>query len=423
MATISQINNQDIYALSASYVETASYALTAETLLGSVTSASYAGSASKSFITNDTSTNATFYPIFTSAESGYRALTADSSTLTYNPSTNTLTTANFVGTASVASTVNTVRIGTGDTYYLTFVDSSNGGAGSPEQLYTSTAPGLQYSAAAGILTATGFVGSLTGTASFASTASSVNTLNQNVSINGNLTVTGTSSITYISQSTLNVATNLITVNTINPGTRFGGLASIDSGSSPQRSGSILFDSVNDQWIFIHQNTAGAITSSVFLQGPQTYNNVGNETNITTNRIPKSTNAEHLGDSNITDTGTLVTINSNTTITGSVNGNSTSVSVVSSTASLDLNTSNFFFLQLNNASTTHINPTNIKPGQTINIRIQQASGAAGAVSWPTTVKQPSGSIYVPTTALSAFDVVSLISFDTTNLYLSYVKRLI
>jgi hypothetical protein len=365
MATISQINNQNIYALSASY------ALTAETLLGSVTSASYAG------------------------------------------------------TSSVASTVNTVRTAIGDTYYLTFVDSANGGAGSPESLYTSVAGAgaLQYSATAGILTATGFVGSLTGTASFASTASSVNTLNQNVSINGNLTVTGTSSITYISQSTLNVATNLITVNTINPGTRFGGLASIDSGSSPQRSGSFLFDSLNDQWIFVHQNTAGAITSSVFLQGPQTFNNVGNETNITTNRIPKSTNAEHLGDSNITDTGTLVTINSNTTITGSVNGNSTSVSVVSSTASLDLNTSNFFFVQINNASTTHINPTNIKPGQTVNIRIQQASGVAGAVSWPSTVKQPSGSIYVPSTALSAFDIVSLISFDTTNLYLSYVKRLI
>jgi hypothetical protein len=124
------------------------------------------------------------------------------------------------------------------------------------------------------------------------------------------------------------------------------------------------------------------------------------------------------------TASFVTpLNQSVTITGSQLGNVISASIVSSTASLDLSAGNFFFLQMQNSSTTHINPTNIRPGQTINIRIQQAAGSAGSVTWPTTVKQPSGSIYVPTTALSAFDIISLISFDTTNLYLSYVKRLI
>jgi hypothetical protein len=152
-------------------------------------------------------------------------------------------------------------------------------------------------------------------ASFASTASFVNTLNQNVTINGNLSVFGTASYTNVSSSELNISTNLITVNTSNPTNRFGGLAVIDSGSTPRTSGSILFDSVNDQWIFIH-NTA-AITSSVFIQSPQTYNDLGNEINLTTNRLPKSVNAEHIGDSNISDTGTVVSINSNTQVTGSL----------------------------------------------------------------------------------------------------------
>lgn len=161
-------------------------------------------------------------------------------------------------------------------------------------------------------------------ASLATTGS--NTFKASQVITGSLTITndlivlGSSSITYISQSTLDIATNLITINTNTPSVRFGGLAVIDSGSSPQRSGSILFDSQNDQWIFVHQSTGGAITSSVFIQGPQTFNNVGNETTITTNRLTKGTGGdlgEHIGDSNITDTGTVVSINSNTEITGSL----------------------------------------------------------------------------------------------------------
>ena len=87
----------------------------------------------------------------------------------------------------------------------------------------------------------------------------------------------TSSILYITQSQLSIQDNIITVNTISPTTRFGGLAVIDSGSSPQTSGSLLFDSINNQWIYIHQSSTGAaITSSVLIMGPQTFNDIGNE---------------------------------------------------------------------------------------------------------------------------------------------------
>lgn len=141
---------------------------------------------------------------------------------------------------------------------------------------------------------------------------------------GNVTVTNitatTSSILYVTSSELNVSTNRITVNTGTPEVRFGGLAVIDSGSSPQRSGSILFDSTNNQWIFVHQNTGGAITSSVFIQGPQTFNNVGSETTLTANRVPKATGGdlgEHIGDSNITDDGTTIQLGSAAQVTGSL----------------------------------------------------------------------------------------------------------
>jgi len=147
------------------------------------------------------------------------------------------------------------------------------------------------------------------------------TLSGSMIIRDNLTVLGSSSIQYITSSQLNIATNLITVNTFTPSIRFGGLAVIDSGSSPQRSGSILFDSQNNQWIFVHINDGGQITSSVFIQGPQTFNNVGNETTLTTNRLTKATGGdlgEHIGNSNITDDGTTITLSGSVAITGSLN---------------------------------------------------------------------------------------------------------
>ena len=152
-------------------------------------------------------------------------------------------------------------------------------------------------------------------------AVSVNSTNATIlgslTINQNLNVLGSASIQYITSSQLNIFDNIISVNTFTPAVRFGGLAVIDSGSNPQTSGSILFDSQENQWIFVHQN-AGIVTSSLLLMGAETYNNVGNETHPTTNRILKSVNDEHLGDSNITDDGTNVLINSNTQITGSLN---------------------------------------------------------------------------------------------------------
>jgi len=156
------------------------------------------------------------------------------------------------------------------------------------------------------------------TGSYATTGSNVfqgdQTITGSLYISQNLIIAGSSSIQHITSSQLNIGDNIITVNAQNPSIRFGGLAVIDSGSSPQVSGSILFDSVNNQWIFVHQNQS-TVTSSVLLMGPETYNNLGGESYIAQNKIIKSTGIEHLAESNITDTGTKVSINSNTEITG------------------------------------------------------------------------------------------------------------
>jgi len=108
------------------------------------------------------------------------------------------------------------------------------------------------------------------------------------------------------------------------------------------------------------------------------------------------------------------------ITGSVQGNVNALTISSNTASLDLNDGNFFTLQLVSGSETHINPSNIKPGQTINILL--STTGSGTVNFPSSVKQVSGSVYVPTTGTSV-DVITMVSFDASSLYLANVKNLI
>lgn len=181
----------------------------------------------------------------------------------------------------------------------------------------------------------GFTGSLQGTSSWAENSKTLNGLDSSsfaitgsnifkasqvisgsVTITNDLVVLGSSSIQYITSSQLDIADNIISVNAFNPTIRFGGLSVIDSGSSPRVSGSILFDSTNNNWVTVHQGTN--TTSSIVITGPETYNDLGNETRLTQYRLTKATatSGDHIGDSNISDNGSVVSINSITEITGS-----------------------------------------------------------------------------------------------------------
>jgi len=120
---------------------------------------------------------------------------------------------------------------------------------------------------------------------------------------------------------------------------------------------------------------------------------------------------------------LSAVTQNAVFSGSVRGDVSALSISSNTSSLDLSTGNFFTLQLISGSNTFVNPSNILPGQTINLRIIQPDFGFGTVSFPSSVKQVSGSSYVPTAAALAQDIVTFISFDASSLYLSNVKNLI
>ena len=221
------------------------------------------------------------------------------------------------------------------------------------------------------------------TGSYATTGSNIfqggQTITGSLFISENLIVGGSSSINFISQSTLNIGTNIITVNAQNPSVRFGGLAVIDSGSSPTVSGSILFDSVKDEWLFIHKAIVGApITSSIFLMGPETFNNVGNEGYLTLNRLPKGSGVEHLRDSNISDNGTTVTILSNAVVNGTFSATGTTLVSGSS--------------QINHNSTTNYDGNQHVDHTTVSISAGSGLSGGGTIASTRTLTLDTGSVH-------------------------------
>ena len=141
------------------------------------------------------------------------------------------------------------------------------------------------------------------------------TFSGSVYIANDLIVQGSSSIQYITGSSVNIGTNIVQLNTANPSVRFAGLTIIDSGSIGG-SGSFLYDSIQDEFIFVHRGNGTNVTSSHFVLGPETIDNLGNETYLTCNTIPKGTGKEHLVDSNIFDNGTTTCFYNSTTINSS-----------------------------------------------------------------------------------------------------------
>lgn len=112
-----------------------------------------------------------------------------------------------------------------------------------------------------------------------------------------------------------------------------------------------------------------------------------------------------------------------TITGSLRGNVSALTISSNTASVNLSTNNFFTLTLVNGANTHIRPVSINPGQTVNILITQGSAGTGTVSFPSNVDQPSGSLYTGSAVSNALDILTMVTFDSSLVFASSVRNMI
>jgi hypothetical protein len=159
----------------------------------------------------------------------------------------------------------------------------------------------------------------TGIGAIATTGSNTFIGNQTVSgsviLTGDLTVQGTSSILFVTSSQLNVGSNLITLNTTDV-LRYGGLTVFDSGSLTNESGSLLWDSVNNVWIYIHAGASN--TSSIVITGPENTGALGDEQFLTPNLITKvGPVGDHIVNSQISDNGAQVGIIGSLKVTGSI----------------------------------------------------------------------------------------------------------
>lgn len=121
--------------------------------------------------TTAVSTNATFYPTFVSSIAGGNQAADINAALNYNPSTGTLSATTFSGafsgTVTNALNVATTQVSTNANYFPLFVASSTNG-NQPCDLGT----GITFNPSTNTLTTTTFVGALTGNASTATSATS-----------------------------------------------------------------------------------------------------------------------------------------------------------------------------------------------------------------------------------------------------------
>ena len=138
-------------------------------------------------------------------------------------------------------------------------------------------------------------------------------------ITQDLVVYGSSSLFNVTASALDIGQNTIVLNTATPAVRFGGIAVADSGSNEGVSGSLVWDSFNNHWLYIQPSGSGeGYNSAILIAGPQHTGSLGNEVGLTSGKITLNTGENHIGDSIITQNGTTsISVNGDVVVTGSL----------------------------------------------------------------------------------------------------------
>ena len=189
--------------------------------------------------------------------------------------------------------------------------------------------------------------------------------------------------------------------------------SVDSRLDSEEFKSTTFATTGSNTFIGNQSVTGSLTlsgSTTFI-GNQTI--LGNQTITGSVILSSSANVE-------------LTVIGKTVCSGSVQGNVGNISVVSSTASIDMSLGNFFTLNIPTGSTTLITATNIQPGQTVAVKLSQNASSTGFVLFDSTkFKFWSGSAQYNTGSQSngATDIFTFVTFDTSSLWTTIVKNLV
>jgi hypothetical protein len=147
------------------------------------------------------------------------------------------------------------------------------------------------------------------------------TITGSLYITQNLVVQGSSSLQNITASAVDIGTNTIILNNATPAVRFGGISVQDSGSFAGVSGSLLWDSFNNHWLYVQPSGASEeYNSAILIAGPKNTGALGGEIGITSGYIPVAVGENHIGDSNISIVdGTIVSIAGTLEVSGDISG--------------------------------------------------------------------------------------------------------
>jgi hypothetical protein len=155
-------------------------------------------------------------------------------------------------------------------------------------------------------------GSTSVTGAFTVGSGSMTSLGGDLYVSGNLQVLGSQTNVNLQSNTVDIGDNIILVNAYSPFQRYAGIAGYDSGSVGN-SGSLLWDSQNDYWLFINSN---GFSSKMI---GTTSGSLGTENNLTSGTFPIATGDSTIGNSLLTYSGTTLAYNTNKFTVNSDNG--------------------------------------------------------------------------------------------------------
>jgi hypothetical protein len=258
----------------------------------------------------------------------------------------------------------------------------------------------------GTVTATTFVGNLTGTAS---TASYSTTLGANLSSPAN------NQVRLLNSANGTLAT--VTVNNVTSAS-FADNANTSISSSFSafsRSGSYALSSSFATQASTAFN-ANATTSASYAANADLLDGLNSTQLATTASNVFRGNQTITGSVSIL--GSIINITGSTTFTGSINQNVFAIPTVNeynplyNTCSIDFNSGSYFTYTLATygSPSTHFVVRNLKPGSSATIEVSQDVTGFGTATFASNITFPSGSKYVPFNSASAADVITLISYD-------------
>ena len=235
-----------------------------------------------------------------------------------------------------------------------------------------------------------------------------------------IVVNGTGSFAYITSvdgTAKIIGDSYIILNNDTPTQRYAGIAVYDSGSVTPTTASLNFDGQTNDWFY--EYSASTVDYGVVLFGPE-YNTKGNPTYLTANRIPKAEGTHHLNDSNISDDGSTITLNSNVQVNGniSVTGNVDGIDLQLFSSSvddrLDILEGETHENPLTFSDTTKIDFTRV--GDTIT-----ATVIGGVVSGSGQLTDMTGDVTINSSGVSSITANSIVNADiNTSAGIVYTK---